>query len=106
MWSPAWRVPLGFRGVGILALPGLYTLLPRGPPTLLGTKYSRDAGGAFPSGAAISFPSEHLDGFPISRLARSGGSLGLLACSQPRVLLSAVYIPLGDAGGCGHHKLY
>ena len=58
---------------GTPARTGLHTPLPRGPPTLQGTKYSRDAGGAFPGGAAVSIPSEHLDGFSIPRLARLDG---------------------------------
>ena len=68
---------------GTPACPGLHTLLPRGPPTLRGTKCSGDAGGAFPCGAAVSIPSEHLDGYSVPRLARldrggrgKGGRLG------------------------------
>lgn len=68
--------------------------LPAGPPTLPGTKCSREAGGAFPgSGAALS-PQRTPPRISNARRALSGGSLRLLPRSQPAASFRSI-LPWG-----------
>lgn len=83
---------------------------PPGPANSLGYKVQRRSWRRLSSGSGFIYPQRtpRLISKTAPGTFREGGgnNLRLLSCSQPRIFLSAVDIPLGDAGGSGHYKLY